>query len=565
MNRKITANPYLLPALAFSLLVSPLAGAITYEPSALGQTNVTDTENPNQMSTEDLAPPSFLDSLQKTEAGKKKTDFLNVLDLLKTGKLKEGKAKIAALIQEHPNVPEFYNLQALSEVLDKNPKAAQQSYQKALAINPSNTLALLGLSQLHFAAGELDQAHRYARQVLTINDKNINAYRLLAGIAAKRNQPDEYESVLLSALEKSKGDITLEKAIITDLIKLYGSQKKPEKGLVLGEDLLKRHPNHSQALSVLAIAQLAANKNDLAERTLRQLIGQEKKDALSRLLLAQLLMAKPGQEQEILRLLDEAIAADTQNPQALTLKTAYLIQLKRFPEAFAVANKAEILFPTLALGKALQGSIYLAEKKLDSALDSFQHAYSRQPNDKLLFVIADLLAAQDKLPQALTTLNQALEKSPKNNAIHFKLATLYQQHNEPEKAERHYLAILAEQPDNALVLNNLAWLYVQQNNPKALEIAKRAYEKAPESAAIADTYGLALVRQGRHKEGLAMLEKATQLDPAAPDIQFHLAQAHVANGNTSKAITLLEKLTKAEQDFPDKKAAVALLAQLQAR
>ena len=86
-------------------------------------------------------------------------------------------------------------------------------------------------------------------------------------------------------------------------------------------------------------------------------------------------------------------------------------------------------------------------------------------------------------------LDKALEKNPKNTNIHFKLATVYQQLNDTVQAEKHYQAILAVLPENILALNNLAWLYAQQNNSQAMELAKKAYAKAPESAAIADTYG----------------------------------------------------------------------------
>ena len=123
---------------------------------------------------------------------------------------------------------------------------------------------------------------------------------------------------------------------------------------------------------------------------------------------------------------------------------------------------------------------------------------------------------------------------------------------------------LTEQPDNVLALNNLAFLYSQQNDPRALELAKKAYEKAPESAAILDTYGYILIKQGQPKEGLPILEKAASLAPKANDIQFHLAEAYVANDNTQKAIEILEPIVKAEQNFSEKKAAVSLLDKLKA-
>jgi len=176
-----------------------------------------------------------------------------------------------------------------------------------------------------------------------------------------------------------------------------------------------------------------------------------------------------------------------------------------------------------------------------------------------------LMSAQKKQPEAIKLLNDALEKNKKSIAIHFKLATIYQQQNDINQAEAHYNAILTEQADNVLALNNLAFLYSQKNDPRALELAKKAYEKAPESAAILDTYGYILIKQDQAKEGLPILEKAAALAPKANDIQFHLAEAYVANDNTQKAMAILEPIVKAEQDFSEKKAAVSLLEKLKTR
>ena len=264
-------------------------------------------------------------------------------------------------------------------------------------------------------------------------------------------------------------------------------------------------------------------------------------------------------------MLDETALIAPDKPEALVFKAAYLIKLKRTPEALQLAEKIDKQFPKLILGKLLKGDVYLADKQLDKTIEQYQQAYKIQPNERVLFTLADLMIAQKKQPEAIKLLNDALEKDKKNLNIHFKLATTYQQQNDLKQAEAHYDAMLTEQSDNVIALNNLALLYFQKNDPRALALAKRAYEKAPESPAILDTYGYILIKQGQVKEGLPLLEKAATLAPKAGDIQFHLAEAYVANNNTPKAITLLEPLVKAEQDFAEKKAAVSLLDKLKAK
>jgi predicted Zn-dependent protease len=202
---------------------------------------------------------------------------------------------------------------------------------------------------------------------------------------------------------------------------------------------------------------------------------------------------------------------------------------------------------------------------LDKAAEMYQKAYNIEPNDRILFIVVDLLVTQKKQANAIKLLNGALEKNNKNIAAHFKLATIYQQQNNLQQAEAHYKAMLTQQADNVLALNNLAFLYSQQNDPRALEYGKKAYEKAPESAAVLDTYGSILVKHNQAKEGLVLLEKAAGLALKEPNIQFHLAESYVANNNPEKAIEILAPLVQAEADFTEKKAATDLLEKLKVR
>jgi len=563
-NRNILSK-HSLNAIAIGFLASSsLVMAANYD---------TLNQQDNFSSLDPIAPPttvqgssdSVLESFQRAEISNLKANYLEILNLLKQNKLEEAQNKISALLKKYPNEPEYYNLQALFETLKKDTTAAQQSYEKAIKLDPKNLLAHLGASKLALDGGQLDKAKEYANKALTINDKAINAYLLLADVAYKQKDNAEAEKVLLTAQEKVKGNITAEIEVINSLGKFYALQKQPEKILSLGEDLVKRYPDNSMALSVLAAAQIANNKKPAAEATFLQIIDLDKQDINNRLLLARLLSEHPDKDKDVLNLLDETTRIAPDKPEALVFKTVYLTKLKRNQEAFELATKIDKQFPKLVLGKLLKGDVYLADKKLDKATDMYQQAYKIQPNDKVLFTLADLLNAQGKQTDAIKLLNNALEKNNNNGAIHFKLATVYQQQNDNKQAEAHYNAILTEQPDNVLALNNLAFLYSQQNDPRALELAKKAYEKAPESAAILDTYGYILIKQGQPKEGLPILEKAAGLAPKANDIQFHLAEAYVANDNTQKAIEILEPIVKAEQNFSEKKAAVSLLDTLKTR
>ena len=566
MKNKINLSKHRLNAIALGLLASSsLVMAANYDALEHQSSNFSNLDQITPQGAEPGGSSSALESLRQAEMSNKKATYLELLNLLKQNKLEEADKKISEILKKSPDEADYYNLQALLKTLQKNLAGAQQSYEKAIKLNPKNILAHLGLAKLALESGQLDKAKEYANKALAIDDKALNAYLLLADVAYKQKDYAEVERVLLTAQEKVKGDIKAEAEVVKSLAKFYGVQKQPEKILSLCEDLDKRYPNNSVALNLLAQAQIINDKKPLAEQTLQKLIDQDKQDIGNRLLLARLLSEHPDKDKETLALLDEAALINPDNPEALVFKAAYLLKLKRNEDALELANKIDKQFPKLVLGKLLKGDVYLAEKELDKATEMYQQAYKVQPNNRVLFTLADLLMAQKKQPEAIKLLNNALEKNKKDLGIHFKLATIYQQQNDIKQAEAHYNAMLTEQPDNVLALNNLAFIYSQQNDPRALELAKKAYEKAPESAAILDTYGYILIKQGQPKEGLPIIEKAATLAPKANDIQFHLAEAYLANDNTPKAIEILEVIVKAEQDFTEKKAAVSLLEKLKAK
>ena len=552
-----------LTAIAIGLLsASSLVMASTYNPLEHSQNNFSPLEQLTPNIDEQGKTKSILESLQQSELNSKRAHYLEILDLLKQNKLEEAGNKITDFLKQHPDEADYYNLQALLETLKKDPIAAQKSYDKVLRLEPKNILALLGSAKLSLDEGQLDKAHDFANKAIAINDKNTNAYLMLADIAYKQKNNAEVEKMLLTAKEKASDDIKIEIDVIKGLGKFYGLQKQPEKILPLCDDLIRRYPNNTMALDLLAQAQLFNNQKSLAEQSLQKVIALDKQDIGSRLLLARLLSEHPDKDKETLTLLDETALIAPDKPEALVFKTAYLIKHQQYPEALALAHKIDQQFPKLVLGKLLTGDTYLAQKQYEKANEQYQLAYKTQPNERILLTISDLLIAQKKPDEAIKLLKEALEKTPKDVAIHFKLASIYQQQNDSDQAETHYDAMLTEQSDNVIALNNLAILYAQKNDPRALELAKRAYDKAPESAAILDTYGHLLLKQNQASKGLTLLEKAVTLAPKQNDIQLHLAEAYVSNNNTAKAIAILEPLVNTDLEFSEKKTAISLLESL---
>ena len=149
-------------------------------------------------------------------------------------------------------------------------------------------------------------------------------------------------------------------------------------------------------------------------------------------------------------------------------------------------------------------------------------------------VLSDVFLQDRQYAKALAELTRAraLARTPEELALVTSTAgVVHQKSGNYPQAEKAYREVLKNLPDHLRTLNNIAYLYAEETGrPKdALPYAKRAYDRAPGSAAIVDTYGWTLAKLGRWPEAQEYLAQAVQLDETEGAIRFHLARAHEEN------------------------------------
>lgn len=544
INRKIFI------AIVLSYMISPAMMAATYE---------LDLEKEVSGFNDGFFP---LDTLEHIQPESGNNNHAEILELIKNDKKFEAKQKIDYLISEFPDEPEFYNLRGLLETLDKHFISAELSYKKAIQLDASNLRAYQSLAQLALEKGDDSKASDYSNKALAIDATSVKTYLLLAEIANLKKDFKGAENIILDAIKKVKGDENKVVQLTSNLAKYYIFHKQPVKSLKLSENLVQQFPDNNNALSTLAWAQIINHKNDSAERTLQTIISNNRLDVKHRLLLGRLLISQQKKTEYVLRLFDEASYLEPNNPESLAYKTVFLIKLKRYHDAFLTTDIIEWKFPESAIGQMLKADIYLVKGNFGEALKSNLQAYQIKPNGKLLSTIISLMVKQEKIPEGVELLKKELSKNPDSSELHFNLAVLYQQQGDITNAINHYQAVLKADPENIRALNNLALVYQQQNNPQAITLARKAYNSAPDSGFIADTYGYMLLNKGKSQEALIVLKKAAELAPKHLAIQFHLAQAYVAVNDNKQAIATLRPIVKERLNYSEKESAIQLLEKL---
>ncbi|MCF7970722.1 MAG: tetratricopeptide repeat protein [Methylococcaceae bacterium] len=490
-------------------------------------------------------------------------EYFKARYLLTSGQTRLAVDQINQLIQKYPQESDFYNLRAVSDLLKKDYTSGIKNYQKAIQLSPENISSHMGLAIVYLQSGDNAQAENAANRALSIDNESVPAHLVLADVTYKGANPQETEGLLIRAQSLAKGNSEQEIKIANMLISYYLLQKQPQKALTVAQNTIEHYPNDSLALSILAKTQIYNKQEAEAIATLEKFIKQEAADAPHRILLAKLLLKHPEKQQEILKLLDESSTILPDTAQLHAQKTVILTELKLFPQALLVSKKVKTLAPESGLAEALEGDIYLADKKPDQALVAFQQSYQIQPSAEALASMTKIMMAQGKQSAVISLLEQEIKKDP-NNIVGYLLAgDIYLQQNQTGEAEKHYLAVLVKQPENVSALNNLAWIYHQENNPKALELIEKAYNMAPDSADILDTYGAILVKQGNVMKGIDMYVQASKIDPLNYNTQYYLAHAYTLNAQNKLALQILRTITSGTESFSEKESAVILLKKLE--
>ena len=176
------------------------------------------------------------------------------------------------------------------------------------------------------------------------------------------------------------------------------------------------------------------------------------------------------------------------------------------------------------------GSIYLAQRKTDNAVASFQRAVTLAP---------DMAEAHNYLGEALGELKQYT------------------------RAIQSFNRAVALDPQLLRARYNMGVTYARMGNPKYSEFVFRALIKnSPGYSLGYDGLAVTLSRSGRAKESILLHEKAISLAPNEPSYYYNLGLSYLILGNTEKALQQQEKLRMIDTRVADQLASVIIKRQM---
>jgi tetratricopeptide (TPR) repeat protein len=202
----------------------------------------------------------------------------------------------------------------------------------------------------------------------------------------------------------------------------------------------------------------------------------------------------------------------------------------------------------------LLGQLSLEGKEFEKGIRHLRRAIEIKPDlISAYFLIANGYIAQNKIDQAMDEYQKITEKNPGDPGAYTILGILNNQKQQYAKANEQYEKALKINANFAPAANNLAWNYVEHggNLDLALPLAQRAREMNPDSPQILDTLGWIYYKRGLYDNAVALLKDSSEkLKNGEPTVLYHLGMAYHRSGRKAEARDALNKALALNKNFP---------------
>ncbi len=270
-------------------------------------------------------------------------------------------------------------------------------FKKAYALDPSSAVIGEQLAEMYFMSQRTPEAINEVQNVLKRDPSNLASRRLLARIYVRR-----------------LGDLS-DAAEQRNVVNLAIDQFR---------EIVRLDPSDSDSAIWLARLYRLTNQHDQAEQVLRDVLGQ-----------------------------------DAENEAAVTQLTQLLLDEDKATEAIALLQQSIQREPSGSLYDQL-GDAYTQTHDLNDAEQAYRSAVDLEPEQVSHHRgLAQTLFDEGQYPAALTEFQKLTGMEPDEPANYLRLAEIYRQQQQFDKAEAAVLQAKQRAPDSLEVIYNEATIY----------------------------------------------------------------------------------------------------------
>lgn len=503
-----------------------------------------------------------LKAIKPTLASKDEIEVALILSYLKKRDYNEALQRAKALQQSLPDQGVGLVLTGVAYFLNQQLELAEESFQAALVIEPSNASALSNLAAIALQRVDYKRAQQYYLDLLALDKTNESALLQLNLLAQRDGEAEQGLAYLQQALQSHPDSM----AVNLPLIEYYYFHNQPQEALLLANNMLEKHPQataeQAKILFYSGVVLQHFQQWDAAQSRLESFVNRYPASYLGHFHLATVYVMKKDVA-AARRELDKAIKANGLYAPIAMLDIRLLLSQGEFVKAREAIQRYREQFSSTPVVDEMQARLELAQGNFSASIQLYQKALAATETNYLMLQLANVYWSAGQADKATEVLTQWLARYSDDVASRRVLADYQMLMGQDQQAIDNLLKLSAQTKPDMHIENNLAWLYQKQGQINtALSHAEKAHDLAPDNPNVLDTLAVILLQKGDGITAERLLTRALQFAPADPDIQLHLAQAMLKNGKKAAAKEVLEKLVSEHQDFPALDESKALLSSL---
>ncbi len=230
----------------------------------------------------------------------------------------------------------------------------------------------------------------------------------------------------------------------------------------------------------------------------------------------------PKEKIDLLSLIQEAQAAEYEGKYA-GAEQIYLKIMEELPDSPAS-------YVNLAIAQARQ-------QKMNEALETLNKGLERIPDSEILLVrLGHTYLVSGRLAEAFTTMNQVLKLNPRNVDALTVCAGILDSSGRKEEARPYYEQALAVEPESKFLRMSYAGNLASSGQlSQAIEVYKKLIDDYPGDQAFYQYTGIAYSYLGDYSQAIFYLRQAVAIKPTPVGI-FNLAVAYEKSGDRENAI-----------------------------
>jgi len=180
--------------------------------------------------------------------------------------------------------------------------------------------------------------------------------------------------------------------------------------------------------------------------------------------------------------------------------------------------------------------------------------------------LANALAKQGKVVEAIQAAEQALKLRPDLEIAHYNLGNLYVRAGRFDLAQRHFEEALRLSPNYAEAHSNYGQFLAERGDLAAgIEHFHKAIALNPSVARAHLNLAVALAKTGRMEEAIVPLQRAIALSPEAAEPVYYLGSVYAAQSRYAEAEAAFIQALRLQPDFAPAHQSLAQLFELQGR